>query len=333
MIGYYIHHHGAGHLLRARSICAHLDTPVTALTSLPVDDTSFEHTVALAADNLAPTVADPTANGVLHWVPKGDDGLRDRMAAIAQWIAAERPRALVVDVSVEVAVLARLHGIPVVTMVLPGVRTDTPHELVHRTADALIAAWPRAVYDPMWLRAYASKTHYIGGISRFAARRPVSRNGAGGRPTVLVVSGAGGGGFTAPMIRDCAQRHPQYRWRTAGLDDWVDDLWPDLCAADVVVSHAGQGAVADIAAAAKPAVLIPADRPFDEQHATTTALAEAGLAVAVDGWPGVDDWPALIETARTLDPERWRLWGTNGAAARAASVIDRVAGTASRPAA
>ncbi|WP_378740116.1 glycosyltransferase [Nocardia brasiliensis] len=333
MIGYYIHHQGAGHLLRARSICAQLDTPVTVLTSLPVDDTGFEHTLALAADNLAPAVTDPTAHGVLHWVPKGDDGLRDRMATIGQWIAAERPDALVVDVSVEVAMLARLHGIPVVAMVLPGVRTDTPHELVHRIADALIAAWPRAVYDPMWLRAYANKTHYIGGISRFAARRPLPRDGARGRPTVLVVSGAGGSSFTAAMIRECAQRHSQYHWRTAGLDDWVDDLWPDLCAADIIVSHAGQGAVADIAAAAKPAVLIPADRPFGEQHATATALAEAGLAVAVDRWPAVDDWPALIETARTLDTDRWRLWGTNGAAARAASVIDRVAGTASRPAA
>ena len=34
MIGYYIHHHGAGHLNRAISIGAHLRQPVVALTSL-----------------------------------------------------------------------------------------------------------------------------------------------------------------------------------------------------------------------------------------------------------------------------------------------------------
>ncbi|CAM4079473.1 glycosyltransferase [Nocardia ninae] len=326
MIGYYIHHHGAGHLIRARSICAELDTPVTALTSLSIeDDPAFDRIVTLPADNTAPTVTDATAFGALHWVPKADAGLRDRMAEIAQWIATEKPDALVVDVSVEVALLARLHGVPVLTMVLPGTRTDAPHELVHRIADGLIAAWPRAVYEPPWLRPYAHKTHYIGGISRFAGRSPLPRHGGVGRPTVLVVSGAGGSSFTPAMIRECADRHPQYRWRTAGIGEWVDDLWPPLCGADVVMSHAGQGTVADIAAAGKSAILIPADRPFGEQHDTATALAEAGMAVSVDACPAVEEWPELIEAARRLDTGQWRRWDTRGAAGRAAAAIGRIA--------
>ena len=85
------------------------------------------------------------------------------------------------------------------------------------------------------------------------------------------------------------------------------------------------GAAADIAAAAKPAVLIPADRPFGEQHATATALADADLAVTVGGWPAVHEWPALIDSALRLDAGRWREWHTHGAAARAAAVIDQVA--------
>ncbi|MFF3225606.1 glycosyltransferase [Nocardia suismassiliense] len=326
MIGYYIHHHGAGHLIRAQSICTELDTPVTALTSLPIeDDPAFDRVVALPADNTASTATDATAFGALHWVPKADAGLRDRMAEIARWIATEKPEALVVDVSVEVALLARLHGVPVLTMVLPGTRTDAPHELVHRIADGLIAAWPRALYEPRWLRAYTHKTHYIGGISRYAGRSPLPRHGGAGRPTVLVLAGAGGSSFTPAMIHACAGRHPQYRWRTAGIDDWVDDLWPRLCAADVVISHAGQGTVADIAAAGKSAILIPADRPFGEQHDTATALAEAGMAVAVEACPAVDEWPELIEAARRLDTGRWRRWDTCGAAGRAAAVIGRIA--------
>ena len=35
MIGYYVHHHGLGHLMRFRAIAAHLRTPVTGLSSLP----------------------------------------------------------------------------------------------------------------------------------------------------------------------------------------------------------------------------------------------------------------------------------------------------------
>ncbi|WP_040741743.1 glycosyltransferase, partial [Nocardia tenerifensis] len=265
MIGYYIHHHGSGHLVRAQSIRAHLSAPVTALSTATV--TGFDHVIRLAPDNRAESVTDPTAAGVLHWVPRGDDGLRDRMATIAEWIATARPDALVVDVSVEVALLARLHGVPVVAMALPGTRTDTAHQLVHRIAERILAAWPRELYEPPWLREHAHKTHYAGGISRFDGRVP-TRAARADRPTVLVLGGAGGSTFTGAQVRACADRHRDYRWRTAGLDDWVDDPWSRLCAADVVVSHAGQGAVADIAAAAKPAIILPAPRPFDEQAAT-----------------------------------------------------------------
>ena len=36
MIGYYVHHHGSGHLNRATSICAQLRHPAVALTSLDI---------------------------------------------------------------------------------------------------------------------------------------------------------------------------------------------------------------------------------------------------------------------------------------------------------
>ena len=42
------------------------------------------------------------------------------MARLSAWIAESRPRVIVVDVSVEVALLARLFGIPVVSVALPG---------------------------------------------------------------------------------------------------------------------------------------------------------------------------------------------------------------------
>lgn len=35
MIGYYVHHHGSGHLHRARSLAAVLGRPVTGLSTLP----------------------------------------------------------------------------------------------------------------------------------------------------------------------------------------------------------------------------------------------------------------------------------------------------------
>ncbi|WP_067835833.1 glycosyltransferase [Nocardia lijiangensis] len=326
MIGYYIHHHGSGHLLRARRIRACLGQPVTALSSLTLsDDEVLDDVVHLPAENPASTVGDPTAAGALHWAPRHDRGLADRMAAIAAWIAATRPDAMVVDVSVEVALLARLHGVPVVCMALPGARTDPAHQLVHRIAERLIAAWPRDLYDPLWLRPYADKTRYVGGITRFDGRPPVFPP-RDERPTVLVVGGACGGSSTAAQVRVCALRHPEYHWRSIGLGDWADDPWPELCRADVIVTHAGQGAVADVAAAAKPAIVVPAPRPYGEQEATAHTLASAGMALTVDRWPDLGDWPALLARARDLDTGRWRAWQTRGAGARAAAAIAEVTG-------
>lgn len=95
----------------------------------------------------------------------------------------------------------------------------------------------------------------------------------------------------------------------------------------MVIGHAGQNTVADIAAAARPAVIIAEPRPFDEQRSSAAALDAEGLAVGLDGWPDPGQWPELIGRARNLDPIEWKRWRVEGAAARAAAVVDQLAGT------
>ncbi|MEE2032949.1 glycosyltransferase [Rhodococcus chondri] len=327
MIGYYIHHHGHGHRTRAASICAHVDSPVTALSSAPLGSAAdaFDDVVTLPRDDLAVhTAHDPTAHGVLHWVPRHDEGLRERMNALSAWITEARPRLLVADVSVEVTLLARLHGVPVVVLAMPGQRTDPPHTLCYRTADHLIAPWSREVYDPEWLRPFANKTAYVGGMSRFDGR-PASSSSGSARPRRLVMSG--GSSITLDDLRDYSTRFPEYRWDGLGVagGPWSDDPWPAIAGADVVIGHAGQNTVADIAAAARAAVVVAEPRPFDEQRATATALDAAGIAVGLEAWPDPGRWPELIECARRLDPLEWKRWRVEGAAARAAAVLDELA--------
>lgn len=249
-----------------------------------------------------------------------------RMRAIAEWVTVAQPMAVVVDVSVEVAMLFRLLGVPVIVVAMPGDRTDAPHDLVYRTADHILAAWPQALYAPVWLHGHAAKTTYVGGISRFTerVRTPPS---SGDRLNVLILNGAGGSSLDTKAVRDCAAAHPQFDWMALGVagGPWAQDPWPALCNADVVVSSAGQSAVADIAAARRPAILVSAPRPFAEQHATSRALEAAGLALVRHEWPELDEWPSLIERARVSDPHRWQHWETEGAAARAAAVIEQVA--------
>lgn len=214
-------------------------------------------------------------------------------------------------------------------MAMPGDRTDPAHRLGYQLAEHIIAAWPQEMYDPLWLREFAGKTTFVGGITRFDGR-VAGDTGPSRRPRVLVLSGTGGTDLSMDDVRLCTRRHHEYEWQALGIPGapWVDDPWPQLCSADVVISHAGQNAVADIAAARRAAIVIAQSRPFGEQDATAAALAANGLAVSVPRWPSVAAWPHLIDAAMTLGGRRWARWHTAGAAARAARVIDSLASRA-----
>lgn len=324
VIGYYVHHQGFGHLARAMSIGESLAEPVTLLTSRAVPEPHpFIDVVVLPRDDDGGDQREPTAHGALHWSPHLDKGYGTRMGAIAQWVRDAQPAAFVVDVSVEVAVLVRLLGVPVVVMAQPGTRIDAPHQLMHRMADQIIAPWPETLREPCWLRPYGSKTAYVGGISRFDGR---PREG-GEHKDVVVLGGADGLGVGQDQIEQSLTGPPALTWRSLGASgcDWVADPWPHLIGADVVVTHAGQNCIADVAVATRPAIVIAQPRPYDEQIDTADVLRRHHLAIVAPSWPARQRWPTLLAQARLLDAQRWRLWEAEGAAGRAAAVIHDVA--------
>ncbi|MDO3400302.1 glycosyltransferase [Mycolicibacterium neoaurum] len=319
MIGYYVHHHGYGHLARAMSITERMTRPVTVLTSRDVpQDNPFTEVIVLPRDDGADTVHESTAHGALHWAPHFDTGYTARMNAIADWVRDARPEAVVVDVSVEVATFARLLGIPVVVIALPGNRTDAPHTLVHTLADRIIAAWPRELRIPEWLRPHDDKTVYVGGISRFDGRRVPARVSTG---NIVVLSGAGG----SDSAQTTGDGSAEWTWLGGQHGDWVSDPWPHLAGADVIITHAGQNSIADTAAAGRPAIVIPQRRPFDEQHTTATVLDRHGLAAIAFEWPAPEGWGELIRRAYGIGGEQWQRWRVHGAAGRAAAAIEETA--------
>ncbi|MCW2811230.1 MAG: hypothetical protein JWP61_1688 [Friedmanniella sp.] len=325
MIGYYIHHHGSGHLHRALAIQAEVDTPVTGLSTAARPAQWRGPWVQLPDDAGADGTEDLSAHGRLHYVPRGHAGLRDRMAAIAGWIAAHDPRLMVVDVSVEVALLARLHGVPVVTVAQPGGRGDAGHRLGYDISSTILAPWP-AEAGPLWegSPADAVKTRYVGPVARF--RDPV------GTPLprrVVVLNGTGGAGPTAADVSAARAATPEWEWLHLDREHgtWVDDPWPVLCSATVVVSHAGQNAVAEISAARRPAILLPQDRPFGEQYAMARALERLAWAPvrACSRWPTPREWPLLLERVRRLDGASWSRWNDGLGVGRAAALLTRLA--------
>jgi hypothetical protein len=129
--------------------------------------------------------------------------------------------------------------------------------------------------------------------------------------------------LTAAGIAALQAETPEIAWDIVGGPvGWRGEIWPALVRSDVVVSHGGQNAVAEIAAARRPAVLVPESRPYDEQRDACDALRRAALARTCASWSRVSR--ELSEPV--LDPAGWARWSMPGAAARAARVIDQVAG-------
>lgn len=328
-VAWYVHHHGSGHLGRLRAVAPHLDADVVALSSLPEPAGLPAHVdwVRLDRDDdpdpagRPPAAADPAAGGLLHWAPLLHPGHRGRLARIARELDARGASTIVVDVSVEVTVFARLLGVPPVLVAQPGLRDDEPHALGLRAAARVLAPWPADVLPAAHLEPVRDRVVFTGGISRFDGRETPGVPGEG----VLVLGGRGGSGVTADHVDAAARATPGRRWTALGAGGtWSDDPWRELTTAGTVVSFAGQNSVADLAVAGARAVVVPQDRPFDEQAVTARALGRAGLAVVEPAWPEPDRWPEVLDRAEALQPD-WSVWGTAGAAARAAEAIADVA--------
>lgn len=323
MIGCYVHHVGGGHLARAVQIARELHCPVTGLSTLPRPEDWPGDWLQLPPDNPAvdhtgDAEAQATAGGVLHFAPLRA-GFRERQRLIARWVQTAAPRAVLVDVSVEVAALVRLLGVPVVVTAMPGDREDRPHRLGFDLASAIIAPWPAHAHPDSVVRGM--RTTYVGGISRFAGRTPDLGRREPGRG--LIVWGSGGTEFALAQRDSLMSVTPERDWRLA-LDLPPEQLWQELQRAEVVVSHAGQGAVADLAVARAPAVVVADERPHGEQLATVSALQRLGIAAGAGRWPGGQEWPQLLATAVALGGRGWPQWLGSGAAG-AAHVLRQVA--------
>lgn len=345
MIGWYVHHHGAGHLHRARAVAAELARPasgrpaeqVTGLSSLPRPPgwegpwVRLPPDVDPSCDALSPE--DRTAGGVLHWAPRGHEGLRHRTAKVSAWLDRARPRAVVVDVSQEVALLCRLHGVPVVSVVLPGRRTDGPHRLGLRCSEVLVGCWPaddattRALL-PGLPQDLTDRVRAVGALSRFAPApepAPAPAPGTGRhRRRLVLLGGRGGDAWTPAQAAALTDAARDAGWDVVVLGPggtWRDEVWDCLRSADVVVAAAGQNAVAEVAAARVPAVLVAAGRPFDEQAVAARHLADGPWPAASLPTLEDDDWAGLLDRVEALDGEAWSSWCDGGAAGRFADVL------------
>jgi hypothetical protein len=333
MIGYYVHHHGSGHHRRMSAIARHLQTPMTVLSSAAPPVGYEGPWLALPSDFAAyESCVDRTANGTAHWAPLNHSGLRERMAAIASWIQAANPSLFVVDVSCEVARFVRLMGVPVVVVAMPGNRTDRVHVDAYDAAQALLAPWTARFAEAEWPKRWLEKTWHVGAFSTADEQERSALTAPSDGHRVALLAGSGGSDITRMHVEQAQAATPGWRWHILGIPgyQWQAETWPMLRDADVVVTHAGQNAIAEVAAARRPAVVLPQERPHGEQLATALSLHKADLATVLMAWPEASEWLPILEATMRRDGSRWCEWSPGDGAARAAALIDQASGEFTR---
>lgn len=343
-VGWYVHHHGAGHRTRAGVVgeeLARRGHEVTLIGS-SLGDPALLPGVALTLpmdfplDDAGPVGrAGVDLGGLAHWAPLRHSGFRQRMADVAAWVESHHPEVVVVDVSTEVALLVRLLGVPVVVVAQPGDRRDPGHGSALAAASAVLAPWPTWATPDLWRAAIAGgdgtgggwdhRLVAVGGI----ARPPMTREPSTGdspEPVSRRLRGvvfAGSEGFEHPgLVEHVTASVDTVEWTVAGGRTWLPDVAALLAASDVVVTHAGQNSVAEVAAARVPAVVVPQSRPFDEQDHMGAALSASGLArvVARDDVARTD-WSEAVADALARGGAGWARWNCAGAVGRAADLV------------
>jgi predicted glycosyltransferase len=335
-IGYYVHHHGDGHRQRALAIADAARTPITLLGTGLAGRTGSIPAIDLPDDRMDTAGFDGRDQGrrpaALHYAPTDHEGLRHRVAMITDWIARARPGLLVVDVSVEVAMLSRLASVPTVYVRLSGRRFDRPHCDAFRGATALLAPFHAELDAVRTPQAIRRKTFYAPQIVATASSAPIEEN------VVLGVVGRGGGPSDGAWWAAAARAVPDWHWRVIGpatvpadlppnleLRGWVDEADAMIARAAIVVGAAGDGLVSAVLAHQRPLVCLPESRPFDEQLAKAERLAALGAAVVSLRWPEPEQWPGMLERARMLDPAVAERLTRGGGPARVARWLETLA--------
>ena len=168
-IGYYAHHHGSGHCRQADKLAGLLPKDcrhkLTVFTTVSAEEFTFSQinesqVVRLAAeeerddDILSGRPARQFLPDCLHYSPVGNRDIRQRSWQLLDGIRRFNIELMIIDVSVEVAMLCRTASIPYLYIRLAGNRNDAPHLNAFAGALGLLAPFPKAlesIQTPNWV--------------------------------------------------------------------------------------------------------------------------------------------------------------------------------------
>ncbi len=284
-LGYYVHHHGSGHIMRALSIAKEFSANnVTFLGSglknyeniIPQQIQCIHLPMDLPSDSEKIDVISESCLNY-HYAPIGIAGIRNRNVILTKFFA-DHPRLLfVVDTSAEIVALARLCSVSVIIMQQHGGRNDLAHQLAYDSAVRIIAPFPETISPavPDWVKR---KIIYVGGFSKYS----VSDRKEATFPLIGILVGAGGTSIDLSFLVYLASQLRVYKIKAIGkiclrerdlqslpenleLMGQLSDPLYVLNQCCVIIGNAGNNTVMEMATLNKRFVAIPEDRPFNEQ--------------------------------------------------------------------
>ena len=325
-LGYYAHHHGSGHCRQIDKLAALL--PIEARQQLTVftSVTSDTHTFAAidegqvvrlpaederADDVLAGRAGQYWQPTSLHYSPVGNSDIQQRSHKILDTIYQRHIDLMIIDVSVEVAMLCRAASVPYLYVRLPGIRDDEPHLNAFAGALALLAPYPRTLEStktPEWI---SQKTLYLDFINTQQKNAQTYQDfikhliqlitdekalsslldDKNTSTTVTVIKGYGGHQAIDAKLPELRQLLPYAFIISLGPIDedkrhYVDiaaevsNVTPFIEYSDYLLMACGLNAVAQAYDYATPLVVLPDDRPHQEQEVMAEALIAQGRALS-----------------------------------------------------
>ncbi|SFM47131.1 glycosyltransferase [Methylobacterium pseudosasicola] len=352
-IAFFVHHQGRGHANRTMAVAAEFarDRPVSVLTAGPHLFEGFARDIEIVPlpDMIGAAVptprlyAEPTPQ-VMHCVPLGLAPMRRTMRTILDHLDAREVGLFVVDVSAEIALLARIASVPAVQIRMHGDRSDIGHVGAYEACVGMLAPFDARLEQADYPASLRAKTFYSGGLCTSLDRvldRAEARAKLGldpQREIIVAVTGGGGSGTPYAPLTVAARAEPDALWLTLGPTHreghetdfanlcelgWVPSVTDYLAAADIVIASAGDNTVHEVARVGGRLIVMPEWRYFAEQTRKAEALVRLGAAVQAPVWPGdLQGWRDLLARARMLDGAELRGLYAPDAAARAAGWLE-----------
>lgn len=319
-ISYYAHHFGTGHLRHAQKVAASDLFDLQVASTGPRNQTLLKGSLEYV--ELTPDVGSTgpeTEVGpapFLHYAPTGDF-IQQRFSELNRAWKEFTPDVVMVDVSVEVALFARLSGYRVAFRRMPGNRNDTAHHMAYSLADTIFGYFPVGLEEEEHLERFGHKSHYLSAAEPADHSLPMDPDIAQqrGKQRVVVQTSLASAIGLDHVVR-AAAASPGWDWDVVGsvepgvtplpsnlrLHGVLSDPLPVMRSATVIISSAGHNAVVAAASCHRPVLLVPEERPYAEQIAFAAALhIRAGIEM-IESWASALNWPQILERAAHSDP-------------------------------